>query len=185
MKTLTKRLISPPQPPLFKELVRPDIARLLTCFLLLLVTCSACTKKKVYYQPPAQQETTTRQNFVSTELIRFYEHWQGTPYRLGGMSLSGIDCSAFTQIAYRDLFDMQIPRTVAEQVRYGKKISARQLQPGDLVFFKTGFFQRHVGIYVSDSRFAHASTSSGVMLSSLDNSYWRDAYWKSTRLLDN
>ena len=64
----------------------------------------------------------------------------------------------------------------------GNQVSPRQMQPGDLVFFKTGLKKRHVGIYVKNGAFMHVSSSRGVMLSKLDNPYWSDAFWMARRL---
>lgn len=155
----------------------------------------ACTKKKVYYHPTnttttiiatpykVRHHTTVDKSQIRKSLHDYYTNWQGTPYRSGGMSQSGIDCSAFTYLAYRNLFTIDLPRTVSEQASKGKKIPRNALKPGDLVFFKTGFFQKHVGIYIEDLSFMHVSTIKGVMISRLDDDYWRNKYWKSKRLL--
>lgn len=110
------------------------------------------------------------------------QHWRGTQYRLGGLGRNGIDCSGLTYVVYRDLFGRQLPRTTDAQVDVGRPVKRSSLAPGDLVFFKTGVFQKHVGIYVSDDLFLHASQSSGVRLSSLASDYWRDRYWKARRV---
>jgi len=110
--------------------------------------------------------------------------WRGTPYRYGGMSRSGIDCSGFVLTTYRDKFNLQLPRMTSEQALIGTRISKDQLLPGDLVFFKTGSGENglHVGIYDADNQFIHASTSRGVTRSSLDNAYWRKYFWQARRL---
>lgn len=114
--------------------------------------------------------------------MAFHREWKGVPYRYGGMSKRGVDCSAFVYLAYKDIIGKHLPRTTADQSSVGSKVSKRNLKMGDLVFFKTGWSTRHVGIYLSDSNFLHASTSQGVMISTLDNSYWRSKYWQSRRL---
>ncbi|MGF1688315.1 NlpC/P60 family protein [Photobacterium japonica] len=111
-----------------------------------------------------------------------YRQWQGTPYKLGGTSRKGIDCSAFVQVGFSDVLKMQLPRTTSEQVRKGKWVDIKALKKGDLVFFKTGRNLRHVGIYVGDEQFLHASTSQGVMISSLNNPYWQRTYWQARRI---
>ncbi|MDZ7840312.1 MAG: NlpC/P60 family protein [Gammaproteobacteria bacterium] len=108
--------------------------------------------------------------------------WRGTRYRLGGRGRDGIDCSGLTQVVYRDLFGRDLPRTTEDQEKVGRSVRRHALAPGDLVFFKTGLFQRHVGIYVENGMFLHASRSSGVRLSSLESGYWRSRYWKARRL---
>lgn len=110
--------------------------------------------------------------------------WRGTPYRNGGMSRRGVDCSAFVLMTYRDQFSMRVPRVTTAQAKIGTEISKDELLPGDLVFFKTGSGENglHVGIYDTDNQFIHASTSQGVTRSSLDNVYWRKKFWQARRL---
>jgi probable lipoprotein NlpC len=110
------------------------------------------------------------------------ERWRGVPYRLGGSSEAGVDCSAFVQITFRSKLGVDLPRTTEELAREGERVDRSELQAGDLVFFKTGFRQRHVGIYMGGKRFLHASTSRGVMTSSLNNVYWKERYWKARRI---
>jgi cell wall-associated NlpC family hydrolase len=107
----------------------------------------------------------------------------GVPYRLGGISRQGIDCSAFVQILYRDALGLDLPRTTADQVEIGASVPAHELLPGDLVFFRPYNRNRHVGVYLSRGEFVHASTSNGVMISRLDEPYWKDHYWTARRIL--
>jgi len=111
-------------------------------------------------------------------------NWRGTPYRYGGMSRNGVDCSGFVYLTFRDKFALQLPRTTAAQSDIGTRISKDDLLPGDLVFFKTGRGENglHVGIYDPDNAFIHASTSQGVIRSSLDNVYWRKVFWQARRI---
>ena len=111
------------------------------------------------------------------------ERWHGTPYRLGGVSEDGIDCSAFVMNVYQNVFGLPLPRTTIAQVEAGQAVSADALQAGDLIFFRTSRKTRHVGIYLGAGEFAHASTSQGVTTSRLDNTYWRRTYWTSRRIL--
>ncbi|ABZ74628.1 NLP/P60 protein [Shewanella halifaxensis HAW-EB4] len=119
---------------------------------------------------------------TKNQLIQMHREWKGVPYRLGGMGKGGIDCSGFVLLTLQSRFGVQLPRTTAQQKEMGKSVSKSQLRAGDLVFFKTGWSTRHVGIYIGDSQFLHASTSQGVMISSLNNSYWKQKYWLSRRL---
>lgn len=109
-------------------------------------------------------------------LYQQHADWHGTPYRLGGASRHGIDCSAFVQITYRDLFGINLPRTTSEQISAGQHVSRRALQTGDLVFFRRG---GHVGIYLENDKFLHASTSLGVKISNMNNQYWSRHYWRA------
>ncbi|WP_425313972.1 NlpC/P60 family protein [Shewanella salipaludis] len=115
-------------------------------------------------------------------LLALHEEWRGVPYRFGGNSKRGIDCSALVALALKDMLGKQLPRTVAEQRRLGKEVPRNELQSGDLLFFKTGSSSRHVGIYLDKDRFLHASTSKGVTVSSLLNPYWAAKYWVAKRL---
>ena len=112
------------------------------------------------------------------------QNWRGTPYRYGGMSRGGVDCSGFVLMTFRDKFDLQLPRETRKQAEIGTEINKDDLLPGDLVFFKTGSGESglHVGIYDTDNQFIHASTSRGVMCSSLDNVYWRKNFWQARRI---
>ena len=96
--------------------------------------------------------------------------------------MDGIDCSGFTLVTFGNRFGVSLPRTVEQQARLGVNVPRHALHAGDLVFFKTGFKTRHVGIYAGDRKFLHASTSQGVILSSLDNPYWRAKFWQARRL---
>jgi len=109
--------------------------------------------------------------------------WTGTPHQMGGTTMQGVDCSAFVQRLYQDVFNQQIPRTTYLQVKSGQFVEKDLLRTGDLVFFKYPFKGRHVGIYLDQGEFAHASTSKGVTISSLQNNYWRKFYWTARRYL--
>ncbi|WP_414146862.1 C40 family peptidase [Erwinia sp. BNK-24-b] len=110
--------------------------------------------------------------------------WHGTPYRYGGLGRNGVDCSGFVYLTFRDRFNLQLPRTTIAQTEMGTRISKKDLLPGDLLFFKTGAGENglHVGIYDTDDRFIHASTSQGVIRSSLNNVYWKKVFWQARRI---
>lgn len=119
---------------------------------------------------------------VRNRLLLAYAGWQGTPYRFGGDDRRGVDCSGFIQQVFLQLDGRRLPRTTEQQAQQGETVPLHRLQPADLVFFKTGWKQRHAGIYLGNGEFMHASTSSGVMVSRLDNPYWQDAWWMARRL---
>ncbi len=121
---------------------------------------------------------------LNLELFDFYSEWEGVGYKLGGDSKSGIDCSGFIQKAFKEKFDLSMPRTTVMQSQVGKEIDKSQLLSGDLVFFKTGDDINHVGIYLEDGLFVHASTKVGVTISELSNSYFSKSYWKAQRIID-
>ena len=101
----------------------------------------------------------------------------GKPYSYGGSSPnSGFDCSGLVQYSHNNA-GIRVPRSTLDQKRQSKKVSRRNLEPGDLVFFKTGRKQYHVGIMVDGKRFVHAPSSGGsVMKSSLKENYWKNRY---------
>lgn len=121
---------------------------------------------------------------VVAQLNDQLNQWYRTPYRYGGLDRNGIDCSGFVYLTFRDRFGMQLPRSTEDQTELGEKVDRDELLPGDLVFFKTGSGGSglHVGIYDKDDRFIHASTSQGVIRSSLENVYWKRAYWQARRI---
>ena len=111
-----------------------------------------------------------------------YLNWRHVRYRMGGLSKNGIDCSGLVYLTYRTKFGIAMPRSTQNQSNTGRTIRKDQLRSGDLVFFKTGFSTRHVGMYIDKGRFLHTSTSKGVMISSLNSSYWASRYWKAQRV---
>ena len=112
------------------------------------------------------------------ELLQEVDEWWGTPYRMGGNTKDGVDCSAFSQIFLQDIYATSIPRTAQQQYDNCAHPSSQEpLQKGDLVFF--GSSQRnitHVGVYIANNKFVHASTSKGVMISDLNDNYWSNRY---------
>jgi peptidoglycan DL-endopeptidase LytE len=111
----------------------------------------------------------------------------GAPYRFGGSSLKGIDCSSFVQKIYR-IFDVTLPRNAAEQSKVGICISRENLTQGDLVFFHTKRSLGHVGIYIGNNEFVHASSKKkGVRVDSLDTPYYQKRFQRAVRIkgLDN
>lgn len=131
----------------------------------------------------SEEENINTTKSLNNDLYSFYKQWQGVKYKFGGNSKKGIDCSAFIQKAFKEKLDLKIPRTTALQSKVGKEINKDELETGDLVFFRDGR-NRHVGIYMEDGNFMHASTKKGVTISKLSNSYFSKNYWKSQRIID-
>jgi cell wall-associated NlpC family hydrolase len=108
----------------------------------------------------------------------------GTPYRHGGMTKQGIDCSGFTAQVYNDAVQLHLPRSTAEQFEAGTEVEKEHLRFGDLVFFNTtGHVPSHVGIYIEDDLFAHASVTAGVTISSLESTYYRKRFVGAKRVV--
>ncbi|MBB5396427.1 C40 family peptidase [Mucilaginibacter sp. AK015] len=119
------------------------------------------------------------------KLFHFVYDWIGTPYRFGGSSKKGIDCSAFTKQLYSDVFNLTIRRNSRDIFSMVNPVSKDDLKEGDLVFFKIHSRSiSHVGIYLGNNRFAHAS-SRGVAISSLDDAYYSRYFYKGGRLLES
>ncbi len=119
---------------------------------------------------------------TNTKLYQFVYEWLGTPYRLGGDSKKGIDCSKFSLAVYENVFNTTIGYNSRNQYDNVKPIRKNDLQPGDLVFFKIRSKHiTHVGIYLGDDKFAHAASSRGVMISNLNEAYWKRYYYNGGR----
>ncbi|WP_029593385.1 bifunctional murein DD-endopeptidase/murein LD-carboxypeptidase [Franconibacter pulveris] len=128
-------------------------------------------------------ENMVRNVDVKSRLMDQYASWKGVRYRLGGSTKSGIDCSGFVQRTFREQFGLELPRSTYEQQEMGKSVDRTKLRTGDLVLFRAGSTGRHVGIYIGNNQFVHASTSSGVMISSMDEPYWKKRYNEGRRVL--
>lgn len=172
---------------------------LLLLFLYIAVLSGCAGKKTVTYVPReirsqnlVPKKTKKQAGFflhrndpVKAKLTRQYADWQGAKYKRGGMTQQGIDCSGFVQVTFENLFQKTLPRTVKDQAKMGQPISRKTLKAGDLVFFKTGIRQKHVGIYLENGSFMHVSLSRGLMVSKLSDVYWNRRYWKAKRLLQS
>lgn len=106
-------------------------------------------------------------------LLSAVDEWYGVRYRRGGMAKTGVDCSGFVFSVYAAAYGINLPRVSGEQYRVSRKISTTELQEGDLIFFHTtGRGVSHVGIYLQNNKFIHASVSHGVMVSDLFEPYY-------------
>lgn len=112
--------------------------------------------------------------------------WLGVPYRYGGNTRRGLDCSGLSNIIYRNVYGMNIPRSTSELSKTRmKKISRHSLKPGDLVFFATTRDRSkitHVGVYLKDGYFVHASTKRGVVVDNMADGYYHDRWIRGGRL---
>lgn len=119
------------------------------------------------------------QNHVLLEKI---DEWYGTRYRMGGTTKKGVDCSAFVQSVIAGAFGLALPRTAREQYRVAKLISRTELREGDLLFFNTRGGVSHVGIYLQNNKFVHASVSQGVTISDMFEPYYLQRFIGAGRL---
>ena len=120
----------------------------------------------------------TVENLTNVGLLNIIDDWWGTNYCMGGSTKDCIDCSAFTHIILQDVYHVDIPRTAQEQYNVSQHINVEDLTEGDLVFFYTsgGRDISHVGVYLLNNKFVHAATSGGVMVSDLNDSYWKGRF---------
>lgn len=131
--------------------------------------------------PPPNHAPDPAQSETAQQLWQVFERYEGTPYRYGGTTPEGFDCSGFILTAYREALNLELPRTTSQMLSAGNAINRSQLQPGDLVFFNIRGKEQHAGIYMGSNRFIHSSTSVGVTQSSLDGYYWKGRFTQARR----
>ena len=129
--------------------------------------------------PPQERE----QAFIEAryKVINAAAKYENTPYRYGGVTRSGLDCSGFIFVSFKDALGVSLPRSTSGIYSWAEKISRDQMQPGDLLFFKTDTTGKisHVALYLGDGRFIHSASvgqRTGVIYSSLDEQYWARAF---------
>jgi lipoprotein Spr len=126
-------------------------------------------------------------SLTNLQLLAQMEKWFGTQYCFGGSTDSCIDCSSFTQVILRDVYNVKIPRNSQQQFDASTKIETENLKEGDLVFFNTvsaSMIITHVGVYVCNNKFVHASTSKGVTINDLSEKYFAKAYRGAGRFIN-
>jgi probable lipoprotein NlpC len=119
-------------------------------------------------------------------LIEAAQKYRGVPYRYGGMSRSGLDCSGLVYLSFRDSLKVEVPRRSEDLYHWTERLEKAEIQPGDLVFFKRDGRIFHVGIYIGDGWFFHSASDgpkTGVMYSRLDENFWSRSYAGAGRAL--
>ena len=112
------------------------------------------------------------ENELQRKLLKSYANWKGTKYQLGGDSREGIDCSGLTRRIYKEVYGIELPRRTYEQVKIGSRIERNDLKPGDIVYFRPERTGSHTAVYLGETLFINASTAKGVVISTLENTYW-------------
>lgn len=142
--------------------------------------------RKKYEKPEAGPVTDdTPAGLNRDRLLLDVVSYLGVPYRYGGASKKGVDCSGFTSRVYASAADLTLPRSTREQFTVGTRVRRSELRFGDLVFFNTtGRTPSHVGIYIEDDLFAHASVSDGVTFSSLESEYYKKRFVGARRVVE-
>lgn len=166
----------------YSPILRHSLLLALLCAAVLLAGCSSTRYEPAPMPPTAGRMDRANPAWVREVLYSQYDQWKSVKYRAGGMSRDGVDCSGFVYLTYDSRLGMRLPRSTDEQSTLGRTVALPDLIAGDLVFFKTGISQRHVGIYLEDGKFLHASTEKGVMISRMKDPYWAKNYWKAVRL---
>jgi lipoprotein Spr len=138
-------------------------------------------KEKAIQLKYAAYLKTSPSEIKSIRLYTFIDEWMGVPFLMGGTTKDGIDCSAFVQRLFLDVYRIQLPRTVIEQLKSARIEpfgSLKYVAEGDIIFFHTADnkYVSHVGVYLCNNMFINASTTSGVTISRLNSPYWRDAF---------
>jgi len=110
---------------------------------------------------------------VNERLYKFIDSWIGVPHSSGGMDKRGIDCSGFTSLLQKEVYDQPVPRVARQMAEQVKRKYEEELQEGDLVFFDfEGQKFSHVGVYLMNNKFVHTSTSKGVIISDLKDPWY-------------
>ena len=134
--------------------------------LMVLVACSS--RKKTVSTSTATRTAMAMSNLKSKPLYRFINDWTGVRYRLGGLDKRGIDCSGFALLLQKNIYGNELPRRSSDQATVIRTKSISQLKEGDLIFFSFGGGAvDHVGIYLNNNFFVHASTTRGVVVDDL------------------
>lgn len=151
--------------------------KIIILFLLFLTACSNNEVKKI---KNSDNNTHLQEQ---KKLESFYKEWHGVPYKYGGTDKNGVDCSGFVKNLFSQVYNIELPRNTTLQMKNGKKIDYFERTKGDLVFFKTGKNTYHVGVYYENDNFIHSSTSKGVMMSNLNESYWINNFLELRRVM--
>ncbi len=172
------------------------IQGLFVAYLAAILAFSGCARMDIQGKAPSTKphasvkkaQSKAKRHFegIYDELISVEKLWQDTPYKLGGASLGGADCSGFIQSVFREHFETDLPRNTIMQMQGGKVIRKDSLKAGDIVFFYTGQGPNglHNGIYMADDEFIHLSSKyNGLKKVSLDGVYWKDKFIGARRYL--
>jgi lipoprotein Spr/probable lipoprotein NlpC len=142
----------------------------------------------LHYRPTFLNDNQDYLNGLKSEVLQQkIIEWLGTPYRGGSNSLEGTDCSGFVQMVYRDVYNVDLTRSSSSMIKEVKKIrKMSDFKEGDILFFKIWRHRiSHVGIYLHDGLFVHASTSNGVEIASLTMPYYKKTFFRAGRVLSN
>lgn len=157
--------------------IKPTDLALLVLAGLLLILLSAARSA------PVEAASFKSPELIRAQLLKHFRHWEGVPYRYGGNSYDGVDCSGFVHIMFDRALGKEVPRSTELLSRIRNRVSRRDLRAGDIIIFHIPHAGLHAGIYVGNGEFIHASKSRGVMRSRLNNPYWQDTYSRAVRVI--
>jgi cell wall-associated NlpC family hydrolase len=159
-------------------------------FFFLLVIFVGCAAQPRYTSQPVERKKhrlpkgTSETNIDQTKMSPIIESFLGTPYKEGGSSKWGMDCSGFVMEVYKQYAGFKLPHSSAKLFKLVKKVDKEKLGYGDLVFFtEDRFSPSHVGIYIGEGKFVHSTKGYGVIVSSLDEEYYRKTYIGARRVI--
>ncbi|MGB4773624.1 MAG: NlpC/P60 family protein [Daejeonella sp.] len=171
---------------MIKNISKPPII-LFFCFVTLIFT--ACSTKKSIISNPSKPSKNvnkgdiaeryslmlqvSKNDIKNKKLYEFIDDWIGVPHKMGGMDKKGVDCSGFTTLLQKEIYTRSVSRTAKQMEEQVDQKSETDLKEGDLVFFDlSGQKFSHVGIYLQNNKFVHASTSKGVIISNLKDPWY-------------
>ncbi len=161
------------------------------CLVLALLLYSSCKSKKILTDASKGRPVTSGslnvkgKDLDNEKLYRFIDSWMGVPHRSGGMDKKGVDCSGFTTILEKEIYNRAVPRTAKSMAESVKRKYEDDLKEGDLVFFDfQGQKFSHVGVYLHNNKFVHASTSKGVIISDLKDPWYYKYFSRAGSIKD-
>ncbi|HEV7231100.1 MAG TPA: NlpC/P60 family protein [Bacteroidia bacterium] len=174
-----------------KVSTKPVLFLLFICFLVFFSACSSHRKisnasavasgsglQKKYAAILGVDET----ELSNTKLYAFIDKWTGVPYRYGGKNQSGVDCSGFAEILYKQVYEKELTGSSGDLFLKCRSVSKEKLKEGDLIFFKIESDKiSHVGVYLTNHKFVHATVHKGVMINDLNETYYLKYYYKGGR----
>jgi len=152
------------------------------------ITLSSCgtsqqAAKADFYGLYSQKLGVTLTGKEDRELIKSMADWKGTPYKYASNTKKGTDCSGFVSSIYNEVYGKKLERSSYEMINDVEIINKKNLQAGDLLFFKLkGKKISHVGIYIANNKFIHAETRTGVVITDLDKDYYKKGFYKAGRV---
>ena len=156
----------------------------ITLLIIVSLVMVSCTSVSSHHLKKTDQSVTMQEVEDMKVIEKFIGMHYGAKYAMGATGPNTFDCSGFMLTLFRDIYKIQLPRTSAKQYYAGRHISKSELSYGDLVFFNTnGRGISHVGVYLEDGKFGHASTSRGVMISNLSDYYFKNKFVAARRVL--